>query len=94
MANQADIIERAIFHEINRGTQRSVGALYGFVVLGMNHDQERIGRINGAIRKVWPGKDSGFGALERVKKVGWNVAEAAYTNGSVCEASDGGSKSG
>ncbi len=77
MANQADIIARAILHEVANGTQRSVGALYGFVILSMRNGMEKIIPINQAIRKQWPGKDEGWESLDRIKKIGWDVSKAA-----------------
>ena len=72
-----DIIARAILYEVANGTQRSVGALYGFVILSMRNGMEKIIPINQAIRKQWPGKDEGWESLDRIKKIGWDVSKAA-----------------
>lgn len=95
MANQADVIAQAVLHEVANGTQRSVGALYGFIVIGMNHDDlEKIRPINQAIMDRWPGKDEGLGALDRIKKIGWDVSKAALAEISVSAPTPEGSENG
>ena len=77
MSRQHEIIEAAILYEIEHGTQRSAGALYGIGIIGLPRDgSDHWTRINCAIKERWPGKDGGWKALDRVKKIGFDVARA------------------
>ena len=77
MIHLHDAIEAMCMHEITTGTQRSAGAMYGVAIInGVTADTVRCNRINKAIRKRWGDRDDGRGAVERVKKFGWDLVQA------------------
>ena len=77
--DSVSIITNALNHEIEHGTQRSVGALYGMLILSSPStptNKEYWRPINRAIMERWPNGGAG-GAMDRVKAIGWKVATAA-----------------
>lgn len=70
------ILKNAIMHEIEKGTQRSVGALYGIMLLADPHNSMTYQPVNRAIMDRWP-TGGAAGALDRIKKIGWDLANTA-----------------
>lgn len=76
MKTYEDALIASVYIELETGTQRSVGALYGLLLPFMSYKAtgplpEKYINIHKAVRKQWPGKRNGLDALDKIKTIGW-----------------------